>query len=309
MKKRDVILFGPFIGEFGWEVLRFAPLLPQMRKYGKLGKQHAKYIVLTRKERFDIYGTNADILVPLEIEGDYITRFPNCFSMRNLSGDDYHAMAKQFKKRYKEKYNILDHIFPKIEKKQFTNKKQYPAKNMIYEYPARIENQILVNEYLTEVNKPLVVLGPRHREGFSRNWGKERWGLLYDKIYTSDLMDHYDFIICGKSDEYVADKLDRFYDINKIKIGDSSSLAGLLIEILKRSEFTVGSQSAIPLFSLLLEVEILSWGNQKNLHIDIYNVKKTPATFLNDRMFDTSPKIIFGEMNKILKSKIGGNSV
>jgi len=267
VKKRNVVLWGPFIGEFGWEALRFAPMLPQMRKYGRKGRKVARYIVLTRKERFDIYGTNADILVPLEIENDYVTRFPNCFSMQNLPGDHYREMIKQFRERYEKEYSILDHIYPRIERKQFTNKNQFPLNKMIHEYSPRVENKIRVNDYLYDVNKPLVVLGSRHRNGFVRNWGEKRWQELYDRIYASDLMKHYTFIICGKSDEYVADNEDRFHDINKIEVGTSSSLAGFLIEILKRAEFTVGSQSAIPLFSLLLETEILSWGNQKNLHI------------------------------------------
>ena len=31
MSKQDVVLMGPFVGEFYWEAGRFAPMLPAMR--------------------------------------------------------------------------------------------------------------------------------------------------------------------------------------------------------------------------------------------------------------------------------------
>ena len=73
---KNAILLGPVVGEFFWEFFRFAPLLPHFRR-----KQHRRsditYIVLTREERFDIYGKMANILVPLKIPNDYRNMWPS----------------------------------------------------------------------------------------------------------------------------------------------------------------------------------------------------------------------------------------
>ena len=60
----DAILMGPFVGELYWEAGRFAPMLPKMYQHDRKNKiQHPKYIILTRQDRFDLYGKFADILV------------------------------------------------------------------------------------------------------------------------------------------------------------------------------------------------------------------------------------------------------
>ena len=87
-------------------------------------------------------------------------------------------------------------------------------------------------------------------------------------------MNDFNFILCGKSGEYIPDKKNRFYDINKIEVNEQSSLVGLLLVALQRAVFTVSSQSAIPNISLLLGTPVLEWGHQKKLHESVYNVSK-----------------------------------
>jgi hypothetical protein len=80
------VLLGPCVGEFFWELFRFAPLLPYYRT--KIyNKQDIKFIVLTREERFDLYGKLANILIPLNIPNDYKKLWPNCYSLTGLSKD------------------------------------------------------------------------------------------------------------------------------------------------------------------------------------------------------------------------------
>ena len=65
--KKLAVLMGPFVGELYWEGGRFAPMLPHMIQSEYKFKKDITYIILTRKERFDLYGKFADILVPLKI--------------------------------------------------------------------------------------------------------------------------------------------------------------------------------------------------------------------------------------------------
>ena len=302
MQKPDAILMGPFVGELYWEAGRFAPILPWMR-YKKYKGRDIKYIIHTREERFDLYGKNADILVPLRINGDYDIKQPNCFRLNGLKANEYMKMVKRLKGSYSNRYNIIEHIYAKVEKGQFDKKFQFPTKRMIFKYAPRNINYKLVNDYLPK-DKPLVVLAPRYRVGFKRNW--KSWPEFYELIYKDKfLMDTYNFIICGKVGEYVPDDKNRFLDMNQIRLELGSSLVGILLVIMENSFFTFGSQSAIPNLSLLYRVEVLEFGCQKSLHTKTYNVHKSPITFIENRNYDVRPKEIFNEFRKILKRKRG----
>lgn len=297
MKER-AILSGAHIPELGWELLRSCPftLWTKIKKYDN----KVKLIVLTRSDRFDLYGRHADILVPLNIEGDYTKYKPNCFRLDDFPMEQYNNINKVFYDKYSKQYEIIEHIYPKITGKQFLQKDQYPKNQLFTKFKPRFENKKLVDQYISN-DKPWIVLSPRYRKGFKRNWN--HWETFYDMIYNSDLYEKYKFIIVGKSLEYIPDKKNRFFDINTIPINKNSSLIGLTISIVYNSILTIGSQSAIPNLSLLLNTEVLEWGNQKTLHTITYNYNKTPITFLEDMKFNLDSKIVFKTMNEILKKK------
>ena len=298
--KQKAILMGPFVGELYWEAGRFAPILPHMIQKQYKGKD-IKYIILTRQDRFDLYGKYADILVPLRVNGDYENRSPECFRLIGLRPPDYLSIAQKFKNKFKDRYQIIKHIYPNIKKPAFTNKNQFPISQMIHTYKPRQENYDLVNTYLPKDGKPLVVLAARQRIGFKRNWNN--WDQFYDMLSETALMENYNFIICGKEGEYIPDQKSRFLDMNDITIGETSSLVGLLLVILENAFFTVGSQSAIPNMSLLHNVDVLEFGCQKKLHTKTYNIKNTPITFLENRRYDIDPKIILKNLRKLLNNK------
>ena len=295
------ILFGPFVGELYWECGRFAPMLP-FYKFLKYKNQHIKYIILTREERFDLYGKNADILIPLRIDGDYDERQPNCFRLNNFPRNEYHHIAKKFKDTYSEKYDIVEHIYPEVTKKQYVNKKQFNQSDMIFKFKPRNKNIILVENYIPS-NKPIVILAPRFRKGFKRNW--KRWPEFYDKLANDKvLMDNYNFIICGKKGEYIPDEKKRFYDMNDIQLeGSNTSLVGLLLVLMERAYFVFGSQSALPNIALLYKIPVLEFGCQRRYHTKSYNYFNTPITFIDDKKYNIEVERIFKEFKKLLRKK------
>jgi len=300
-KKKNAVLFGPFVGEFYWECGRFAPMLSYML-YKQYKNKDVDYIVYTREERFDLYGKHADILVPLKIPGDYSEYRPECFRLPGFPKTEYNELAKKFRKKYEERYNIIKHVFPDVRKPAFLNKNQYPQSIMHYKYKPRKANYDLVDEFLPKDGKPLVVLAPRFRKGFKRNWN--RWQDFYDLLGKDvGLMRKYNFVICGKDVEYKPDRQDRFLDMTKIQINGNASLAGILLVILEKAYFTFGSQSAIPNMSLLYGVEVLEFGCQKSLHTKTYNVKNTPITFIENKKYDLDPKRALNEMKQLLERK------
>ncbi len=301
-EKQNVVLMGPFVGEFYWETARFAPMLPAMRARQYKNKD-VKYIILTRCDRFDLYGKYADILVPLKIEGDYTEKMPECFRLIGFGPGQVEELAKEFYNKYKDKYNIIRHVYPNVKKGKFVNKNQFPQKLMLYKYSPRDENYTLVDQFLPKNGKPNVVLAPRFRKGFKRNWN--HWKEFYDLLSVDkQLMNKFNFIICGKPGEYIPDNKNRFLDMNKIPETNSSSLVGKLLVILENSFLVFGSQSAIPNIALLHGVEVLEFGCQKRLHTVTYNVKNTPITFIENRGYNIQPRTIFKKFKNILLRKI-----
>jgi len=291
----DAVLIGPFIGELGWEILRFAPhaLWLITKKYKN---KNIKFIVFTRPERFDLYGSYIDIFVPLTIEGDNEKYIQNCFRLENYN--NYDILIKNFYNNFVNKYNIIDHIYPKIQDRQFLQKDQFKRSQKEYSFSPREENLKLLEKYIEEngdMQKKIIVLAPRYRENMKRNWSG--WEELYDIIFNSDLYDKFNFIICGKYPDYIPNK--KFLDINNIPINNNSSLIGLTIEAIKKSIFVVGSQSAIPNLSMLLRIPSIQWGHQKNLHANVYNVLKTKVVFLEDTNYSIPAKKIFEEISTL----------
>jgi hypothetical protein len=307
--KDDAILLGPFVGEFYWEAGRFAPLLPYMRRSNQKIQKNPKFIVLTREERFDLYGRFADILVPLRIEGDYSKYSPNCYKLNDYPVDEYERISSDFHKKYEERFHILDHLYPKIDGKHFLNKNQFQVNRMLFAYVPREENYTLVDSYIPK-DKPIVVLSPRYRNNTldpasvrRRNW--PNWQDLYHRIRSNSFLTNtFNFVICGKPGEYIPDEENKFYDVNKIQTTKDSSLSGLLLVVLERSILTCSSQSAIPNISLLFKVEVLEWGHQKTLHTVVYNHKRTKITFLDDPKYDLPAKVIYKNLVSILERKV-----
>ena len=119
------------------------------------------------------------------------------------------------------------------------------------------------------------------------------------------LNNSYNFILCSKAPDYIPDKYSRFLDLNFIHTDLDCSLSGLLIEVMRRSILTVGSQSANPNISLLLGVPALEWGNQKILHTVDYNIKNTRVKFIEDKDYSISASEIYNQM-KIFLEKVKG---
>ena len=295
--KEKVLLAGPCLGELWWEFERFAPYIFWKKK--QLEEQHGNVMLvcLERRDRFDIWGTNCDVLIPLDIPGDGTIYKQDCFRLTNFPEAKYNMILANFRNHYSN-YDILDHLYPKISGKEFLNKDQFPKDKKIYDFKPRALNKELLDSYVI-TKKPIVTIASRYRSSFSRNWSY--WSRLYDFIYNSKELKDYCFVICGKSPDYVPDRQGRFHDINKIKIDSSASLIGITIELLKKSILTVGSQSGIPNISLLLGTPALEWGDQKQQHTVDYNVRSTPVTFIEDPHYRIDSKVICLELLKILK--------
>jgi hypothetical protein len=284
-------------GELYWEFARFVPHFIWKRTHQYKKRKDVDFIVMTKPENFDMYGKYASVLVPFKLKDDGKYK-PNCFRLDGISQPQYKQIIDVFKSQFQDRYKILETITPDISKHQYVNKNQFPKNKMDYTYQPRSGNKDVIEKYMN--GKPVVILGPRYRTGYKRNW--PYWNELYDLIWENEILrNKYNFIICGKDPDYIPDQKFRFMDINKFEQNINSSLIGITMECMKKAVLTVGSQSAIPNISLMYNVPAIMWGHQKQLHTVTYNIRRTKVTFLEDMKYDIQPETIYTEITKLLK--------
>lgn len=288
--KEKAILAG-HVGELGWEILRFAPHILWKKTQHN---EDTKLLLLTREDRVDLYDDKIDILIPFTEEGS-----ADCFKCNSLSNKKYQKLIQKLQKEY-SMYNIVETIFPAIEKRRYTEKFQYIEEEKIYNFFPRKSNIELFDHHVPK-HKPLIAIAPRFREGFPRNW--YYWKDFYQILTQDELFRNFNFIICGKKGEYTTIHGDSFYDINNIPQKNNTSLIGLAMAAIDRAVLTVGSQSGIPNLSNLMGTPTVQWGNERQYHTKTYNVKDTKTIFLDDPEFNISVNIVIEEVKKFLQEE------
>ena len=301
--KENVVLAGICWGEFFWELFRFAPYII-WKKRVEYKNKNVKFIVITRPNRYDLYGLHSDIFIPLVLDGDETKYKQNSFRLDGISENDCGDIMNSYIENLSTRYNIIEHIKPDISKKQFSTKNQFPPDKRLFWFRPRKANGIVVDKYLSRYNnKKNIIISPRNREGTPRNW--EKWQELYNLIQQDKkLMSKFNFIICGAPGTYVEDKNNIFLDMKNVENNINTSASGILFEFLNRSVFTIGSQSAIPNISLLFGIEVLEWGHQKRLHTEEYNITNTKITYIEDVDYNISSEIIYNNITNILYTKV-----
>jgi hypothetical protein len=273
------------VGELYWELARFVPYIIWRKE-----REYFDLIAITRKERYDLYGKHAKKFISIEIEGDEITKKSECFKLNGFSNEEYTKLIIDEKEKLTG-YDEIEMVCPKLNK--FSSTVQFDKLKFSYNFQPREINRTFIESL--NISKQIVIIAPRFRQNVPRNW--INWKQFYDLLYKSDLRNEFEFIICGRRPDYISDE--RFLDINNFK--HDGTLIGLTIELIKKAKLVVGSQSAIPSLSLLLETPVLQWGhNRKILMTSEYNPKKTRCTFLDDSQYMRSAEDIYNEMTKIL---------
>lgn len=266
---KSIFLFGPFIGSLSWEFYRFASHAIFMKKI----YPNIKIAVLTRPERFDLYGKYADFLVPLKIENDDVQN-QIFFKLKNFEISEYNKLAKQFRTMYKKRFKIEEHFYPDIIDYRFKVRWQFPRFKMDYGFMPRNKNVEIIKDTLPK--KSLILITPPYDINLMQ--------ILSSCIIKNKLHRKYLFITCG---EYG----DVFYNVDNIPLNNETSKIGYLIEIIKKSRLVIGPKSDFTHLSLLLKKPVISWGNTSNL--DLINPFKTRIIMYNQIPYESiKPQLI-----------------
>jgi hypothetical protein len=243
--KKSAYLAGPFIGELEWEFYRFAPYLINLKK----NNPENKLIVYTRPTRFDLYGSYADVLVPLNLKGEEALVKKN-FGIVRFDDDKYNILIKHFFKKYKNRYKIVDHIYP--DNKAWRNKVkwQFPREEMNYDFKPRKRNYDVIDGFFDTGSSVFICT----EDGDTRR-------SLYYRGYEPIML------------RWVTDIVETYND------GLQFSFLGCLIILLKRCKFVVGNmRSSIVRLALLLKIPVISINEKMEYDsIGLLNPFKTPV--------------------------------
>lgn len=270
---KSAFLFGPFIGSLSWELYRFSPYAIFIKKK----YPDYKLIVLTREDRFDLYGQYADILIPLRLNHDSLEK-QLFFKLKNFSIHEYHKISKQFRHSYSKRFNLKGHFFPDISDYRYKLHWQFPRMNMLYNFCPRRKNREIIKNTFRKT--PLIIFPP----------------------YNTDLM--HKISTCAKKNKiekkYIFITYDDFgndfYNINRLQIHKGTSILGYTIELIKKSRLVIGPKSYLTHLSVLMNKPLVTWGDFPNLDID--NPKNSKIILYNKPPLDDIEKQLTRELGK-----------
>lgn len=229
-----------------WELYRFAPYITYLKKEF----QSKKIIVFTRPSRFDLYGSYADILVPLKILNDEPSK-QFCFTIKDFGNENYRLLASAFKRKYEKRYIIKEHIYPDISMFYSKLKWQFPRNLMDYDFRPRIANLQFVKDNFENLENLVFVNEDINISSFSRL----KYNIQNATVILNEL-----------EDDDVNDRLRR-------------SFIGCCMVLIKRSKFVISNvNSFVGQLSLLLKTPLISINeNISQDSINLMNPLNTPV--------------------------------
>jgi len=219
-----------------------------------------KIAILTRPDRFDLYGQYADFLVPLKIGNDSVKNQIG-FKLKGFKISEYNKLSSQFRHMYNKRFKIVDHYYPDITDYRYKIRWQFSRSKMNYDFKSRHKNVEIIKNTLSK--KPFILITAPYNTNFMKT--------LLSCIIKNKLNKKYLFLTCGECGSI-------FKNIDILHNKDTSKI-GYLIEIIKRSRLVIGPKSDLIHLSLLLKCPVISWGS--TMKIDMINPLKTRVIIYN----------------------------
>jgi hypothetical protein len=296
-QQHNKILFGPFLGEFGWEISRWSGFV---RWYCK-NYPDKQFVISTREGSKDFY-YNLGKHVKLEtftLKNDYTKKIkPSCYRIiGKLSKNAKNHQINYCKNKYLDYY--IFHPFNQRCKKNLFHKNYYDFNfELPKEYVDFIKN--IKDKY---PNRKLITIAARHRKDITRrNWKEDYWEKLFNFIEKSD--DYYSIILGNKNSIYYSNNKRKnilyLSDLNKTK----NVPIGLTIETMKQSELVVAPQTGSIILANAIGIPTLFWGHEIKRHAVMENYSGVRSKGLVEKSkinYITKPNKIYNEIKKMTR--------
>jgi len=254
---KQTTIFGPYVGELGHEIAKFSGGVRLISKKNR----DRENIIITRKDRVDLYYGAVDIIVPFEIPNDYIDYWPISAKIKAKEGKKIPKCIDECLSDCKKKY-------PKHEVISGISDFTYMPEND-FEYTPRPKNKEIADSILSRCKENVVAITSRHRiNSLGRNWRGEYWEGLFKRILSKN---NYSIVVIGENHSiYKPEQNPNIHYAYQYTEKGASGI-GIAIELLKKVNFFVGSQSGIVMLANLLKTPLITWGeNSKRLDEDNY---------------------------------------
>lgn len=290
IRPKKIICFGPFMGELGWELFRWAGFIRKFKK----NNPDKKILCSTRKGREDIYYGSVDGIHSFTIKNDYISARANMYRCDFLDPSEHRRIINEAKNRFRKAFFVDP---PKCT----VGKNFFSPHEMDFDFSPRKDNLKIIKNILSKnAGKMPICISPRHRtdsKKLTRNWPEQYWMDLFTRIRLTGK--YLVFIIGSSASMAIPPKDESFVVLDNIR-ADNISNIGLTIEAIKNSVLTVGQQSALPILSNYLKTKTIMWGHEQVRHQVNENPMNTRCIFFEEPtvQYNTNPKIIFEHILK-----------
>jgi glycosyltransferase involved in cell wall biosynthesis len=292
LEKDDVLMkniCGVFVGELGWEYLRFQG---RFRKYilEKQLEEDIRVFICTSEGRHPLYHDIYNFRGYFSHKWWFYLnsgRFGkyNGFGKENFTDKNMEDLLGWIGEVLKQTYDIYDCEFFYPERLGI----DYSV-NAEIQYMRRLKPSFdafqtwykLKRDYNIDRNDKIIAVFPRLKND-KRNWSKENYVELINKLRESG-----NFVVVGGASgiSYTFNFMqDKIIDLTKFP---NCQTLDLLLAALEDCFITIGSQSALPLISLGQGIPTIMFGCEPIRHKNYYNWAKTSCTFIESQGYDIS---------------------
>jgi hypothetical protein len=259
-----ILLAGPWIGEFGWELFCWQGYIRS------IAHEYSKVIVASRAGHELLYEDFISEFIPIQVPENALSDSWFCRGISPDFADKYIANIK---------YDI-----------------RIPAKSIGFLYygngiPA-ISKEFLNQKFIKYKSDTLdkhfdILVHPRNKNlGNERNWGKNEWQNLVNLLSK-----RFTVAVIGNHEAF---QLDNAKDYRKLSIRDTVSL-------MNRCKLVVGQSSGPMHLASLSGTPHLVWSSEhnRNRYFKYWNPFQTPVYFYSEMGWNPTPEFIY---NKIIEN-------
>lgn len=272
--KNKVLLAGPWVGEFGWELFTWQGYVR------KQSKNFEKTIVISKTGHEFLYSDFCDEFIRFELPKGYYSDSWFCRDINMNVVSTQHLLINFIKK-----LDFNHRLDPNI------------ICNNMFLLPgdgrAKIGKYFYDQEYVLYKSNTIdkhydIILHPRNKGvGDKRNWGKDKWESLVDKLKK----DH-SIAIIGNDEAFSLSDVD---DYRNKSIEDTVSL-------LNRTKLIAGQSSGPLHLASLCGTPQLIWSSEHNRiryekHWNPFNI---PTYFYSDMGWNPTVEFIYEKINNVL---------
>ena len=265
-KQEQILLIGPWIGEFGWELFCWQGHIR------RISKNYKKVVVISRPGHKFLYQDFCDEFIEFKTPLNAVVDSWRCSGIDN---NKIRNLTKNIRHDVKLSPVNIGFLI-------FGDGRMQLSENF--------KNQEFIKYKSNSLEKHFdILIHPRNRKvGNLRNWNKDKWEILVNKLSND-----YKIATIGTNESI---HIEGTEDLRNISIEDT-------VSVMNRTKLVVGPSSGPMHLASLSGAPHLVWSEayNKNRYLIAWNPFKTPVVFYDKENWNPSVNNIYSKIIEILK--------